>query len=288
MKYPPDGSASVRSRRASSRHDRCKWTRTDHCPLEIARRAPPEPDWLCLREHHSLSDRGTAVLECGAAPESVAARVDQALTALALAFRPRFLYVGGGLTERPEVRACRPRLPDFTSLVWSRSGRFVGEVGGRIIGGPAAIVFAVGQCSIKVSCNGHRRVHDRPLREVPPGTCDLAGIEFIRRVVASELHTVSAGIAVVLAVPGDVSDDLTPGHCSYGWGDRTGLLRDLLPVDAVTDRPVWILNDAELAAESARAEINPSPGQRCLVVTFGFAPGGALLIPAGSSGSSRR
>ena len=215
----------------------------------------------------------------GAPPDRVAACVRQGLTALAAAARPRFLYVGGGLTELPEVRSCDPRLPPGTSLVWSAEGRFVGERGGQQVGGPSAVVVDVGQTAIKVSGNGPRRIHERPPRQVPPGQLDADGIEHIRRVLAAELATTPSWAPVVVAVPGEVGDDLTLGHSSYGWSGRAGLLGQLLPPGAATTRPVWILNDVELAAESARAEIAPAPGQACLVVTLGFAPGGAFLVP---------
>jgi hypothetical protein len=50
----------------------------------------------------------------------------------------------------------------------------------------------------------------------------------------------------------------------------------LLPRDD-GDREVLVLNDAELAAESARLDANRALGKRCFVLTLGHAPGGALL-----------
>jgi predicted NBD/HSP70 family sugar kinase len=192
--------------------------------------------------------------------------------------RPDVLYMGGGLSERADLRACS--LDAFPSLpiVWSRDGRFVGEAGGRSIGGPSAIVFDVGQTAIKVSHPGRRRVHDRPQPEFDDDGCDRAGIAFIKNVLSSELTAAEPEAPVVLAVPGDLKDDLTPGLSSFRWQNRTGLLRQLL--EPAGNRDVLVLNDAELAAESARLEVAPSLGRLCLVVTLGHAPGGALLTRA--------
>jgi hypothetical protein len=88
---------------------------------------------------------------------------------------------------------------------------------------------------------------------------------------------------MVLALPGPIGSDAVPGPCSYGWqGDRELLPALLAALSAA--RPgggtLLLLNDAELAAESARAELRPEPGERVLCATLGFGPGAALLSPA--------
>ena len=211
-------------------------------------------------------------------PEVVAARFRAGLATLVRAMLPDVLYVGGGLSERPEVRAAIAASPAAADVVWSGGGRFVGELGGRQIAGASAIICDVGQTAIKVSRPDGRRIHERPPQESAPDGCDLAGIAFIRDVLASALSGAPATAPLVLALPGDLSDDLTPGPCSYRWGGRSGLVDELLP--RRDGRPVLVLNDAELAAESARVEVDPSRGRVCLVLTLGYAPGAALLTRA--------
>lgn len=213
----------------------------------------------------------------GVNSEEVAARVRQGLSGLSTALQPDLLYVGGGLTERPEVRECMTDSP--IEVAWSKGRRFVGSSGGQSIGGHSAIIFDVGQTAIKVSGHDTRRIYLRPSSKMVRGSCDFPGIEFIRRVLARELSSAPSGAPVVLAIPGEVSDNLEPGHCSYRWTGRPDLVRELLPPGGMATRKVLVLNDAELAAESARAELDPPAGTLCLIVTLGFAPGGALLTP---------
>jgi predicted NBD/HSP70 family sugar kinase len=206
-------------------------------------------------------------------------RLRRGIAFLARKFEPDVFFIGGGMTERATVRACIEQLPT-SRVVLSRDGRFVGELGGRSIGGASAVIFDMGQTAIKVSRDGVRRVYDRPPPEMGPDGCDLAGIAFIKQVVSTELAAAGPGARGVLAVPGDVRDDLTPGPSNYRWQGRTGFLRELLPPDG--DYDVLVLNDAELAAESARLEVEPSTGG-VFVVTLGHAPGGALLTRRAST-----
>jgi hypothetical protein len=91
------------------------------------------------------------------------------------------------------------------------------------------VIFDVGQTAIKVSRGGLRRIHDRPPARRGPDGCDLAGMSFIKDVVASELSAEEAGSPAVLAVPGDVGDDLTPGLSNHRWQSCPTVIRDLLP-----------------------------------------------------------
>jgi predicted NBD/HSP70 family sugar kinase len=205
----------------------------------------------------------------------VADRFIRGITHLLRSFRPDFFYVGGGMSEAGAVRAAIDRWAS-APIVLSRGGRFVGEAGGLSIGGPSAVIFDVGQTAIKVSHGGSRRVHDRPPADREPDGYDVAGISFIKEVIASELRAAAAGSPAVLAVPGDVGDGLAPGVSNYRWQGRADAIGGLLPPDD-GDREVLVLNDAELAAESARLEVNRALGSRCFVLTLGHAPGGALL-----------
>jgi hypothetical protein len=209
-----------------------------------------------------------------ASEEIVAERFIRGITYLDRRFRPDLFYIGGGMSEAAAVRAAIDRWTS-SRIVQSRAGRFVGEAGGFNIGGTSAAIFDVGQTAIKVSRGGLRQVHDRPPAERAQDGCDLAGIAFIKGTLASGLKAAEAGAPAVLAVPGEVGDDLTLGLSNYRWQGRPGLIRDLLP--SADDREVLVLNDAELAAESARLEVSPTRGKRCFVLTLGHAPGGALL-----------
>ncbi len=210
-------------------------------------------------------------------PEVVTARFRAGFAALARSFQPDLIYIGGGLSERPDLRAAIAGVPASRRVLWAREGRFVGEVGGRAIAGASALVCDVGQTAVKVSGADGRRIHERPMPQPGSDGCDLAGIAFIRDVLAREVRTAGPEAALVLSLPGELSDDFTPGHCSYRWGGRVGLMEELLPGPIRGGREILVLNDAELAAESARVEVRPSAETVCLVLTLGYAPGAALL-----------
>lgn len=84
--------------------------------------------------------------------------------------------------------------------------------------------------------------------------------------------------ALVFALPARMTDDGTPGGCSYAGmrGDRM-LLPDALELAGLADLRLFVLNDAELAALSARLDPRLARFGKVLVLTLGFGIGAALI-----------
>jgi hypothetical protein len=213
-------------------------------------------------------------------------------------------FLGGGLLEidgfEDAVRAEDLPFP----VVFSPDRVFVAERGGfellREERGAAGAVVDVGQTAIKGSREGTRIVRPRDFGELPLELIDPSGRKpapsAVRRERAAELIAgavldLSApgpgAPGLVLALPCPVDDDLVPGACTYGWEDDRDLLPEVFrriesglgPGPGGSDREALVLNDAELAAESARAVVRPPDGERLLCLTLGFGPGAALLAP---------
>jgi len=157
--------------------------------------------------------------------------------------------------------------------------------------GAAGAVVDVGQTSIKTLTASGRSLRTRdlealPLRLIAPdgtsrGAPTAPAASFLAQGLGAASHGSGPASHALLALPCPLDDDLVPGPCTYGWeGDRDLLpaafreLDDAWPVGEVS---VAVLNDAELAAETARRSLAPGPGSRVLSLTLGFGPGGALL-----------
>jgi len=203
-------------------------------------------------------------------------------------------FVGGGLTRiagfAQELRE-RAELP----LELSADGCFAGERGGlallRASSEADGIVVDVGQTALKASCRGHRLVRERDLGALPLELIDPAGAPplpephrlqraaaFIGDAIAEVAErTVIDGGGLVLALPCPLDDACVPGPCTYGWQGEARLVPAILERSGLHFRDVFVLNDAELAAETALALRPPRAGERVFVLTLGFGPGGALI-----------
>lgn len=152
------------------------------------------------------------------------------------------------------------------------------------------IAVDVGQTSIKCASPGVIRVFERNLSTLPPlfigqpRPDDGHHIRDTVAFIAGALRTFRAedasGVpdAVCLALPCPLDEDLMPGGCTYGFEGAASLVADILALAELpeTGGPVFVLNDAELAAESARRDAQVK-GERVLCMSLGFGPGGALL-----------
>jgi hypothetical protein len=173
------------------------------------------------------------------------------------------VFVGGGGVTPAHAQA----LASFPVRVCP-DGAWVGERGGLdLLCGEGAVVD-VGQTSIKVSWRGGRRRFERDWARLPFGP-GLAADRVpeqrarLREFIASALPPAGR---IVLALPAELDDRGVPGPCSYlGMDGDMELVR--------TDAEVLLLNDAELAAVSAR----PESRGRTLVLTIGFGLGGAVI-----------
>jgi hypothetical protein len=243
---------------------------TEHGPLWQCRDLP---DWpaLLLRAIEDLRE-GRARRAGGEPLPDECRRID-------------FLFVGGGGARRAglvEVLA-GGRLPCHISS----AGAFVGEAGGFALlrrAGLAGAVVDLGQTALKVSTPGRRLVVPRPLWRLPL-TCPAEGTEeprgALRDFVAAAIRQVPGPAdGVVLALPCEVDDDRVPGPCSYVGleGDRV-FVADVLRRAGLSGVTALVLNDAELAAASARLSPHVPPDRTTLVLTLGFGVGAALLLP---------
>jgi hypothetical protein len=215
----------------------------------------------------ALRRAGVAEVDIGRA---VAAALAPALAALRARWQAEAVWLGGGLTEVPGVRELRAAYP----LVWSRDGRFAAERGGletlAAQGRADGVVIDVGQTAAKLSVVTAGRVVRREVRARPVSRSGGAEVAWIAAAAAG-------APALVLALPCELDDACRPGACTYeGWeGDARVVERMCAPVAG----PAWVMNDAELAAVSARAELDEQGPRaaRALVVTLGFGPGGAVV-----------
>ncbi len=244
------------------------------------------------------------------------------------------LYLTGGLSEVEGFRPAAKRAVEPFLVTFGREGRFGGEAGGELLlaeqGHRGGLIVDVGQSAIKCSIVSRvdggrtlRRTYERDPRRLPQPTGEAApgdpvGQAALAWVAESVSEALSQGpptpAALVLALPCALDEAARPGSSTYpGWeGDDTLVDRllqligeQVLRQPSLTIHP-WrhaetmealVLNDAELAALSARAEIEvdadagraspespaspASPARKTLVLTLGFGPGAALLEPAG-------
>lgn len=201
-------------------------------------------------------------------------------------------YLGGGLTLRPGLAAALTGAP-FPVIV-DANGPFVGEAGGLSLLhklGRSGLVIDFGQTAIKVTARGRRFALPRDWSRLPPADRVAAGRvgsqrEALRAFLAGSVGQCLERIAhfrpeaAVVALPCELDDYGCPGPSSYAGmdGDAT-LVTDCLRSAGLGDIPVLLLNDAELAAASARlCDAVPRQG-KTLVLTLGFGVGGAVLLP---------
>lgn len=209
--------------------------------------------------------------------------VNEAIATLARQFVFDRVFIAGGLTDLPGFRSAVPE------ATFAKSGQFAFEHGGRaLLKEKPGVVLDVGQTAVKAAAGSKRSVKQRP-STLPPlyiGQPRPAGerhideaVDFIGSAYSGVPAKPEARANVVLALPCPINDALEPGGCTYGWESA----KDLVPrifqnleargrID--TDATGLVLNDAELAAESAKALGVTAPA---VVLTLGFGPGGALI-----------
>ncbi|MCU0241132.1 MAG: hypothetical protein MUF51_01760, partial [Vicinamibacteria bacterium] len=232
--------------------------------------------------------------------ERMAAAVLDAIVRLGEGLRFESVVLGGGLTDSDSfTHALRARASRWPIRIHP-DGVFHAERGGKAIlarhACPDGLVVDVGQTTIKLSARGQRRVIERDLealplrligaRAAPDPELGTRAAKFIAQAIAAALVDCDCRSAeLVLGLPCPIDDALQPGACSYGWHETPELLalifETLAPLlSARLGSRAWrafVLNDAELAAESARETFAALRSQRVLVLTLGFGPGGAVI-----------
>lgn len=173
--------------------------------------------------------------------------------------------------------------------------RLLSDAGQALIPAPRRpthpVALDVGQTSIKCASPQGLRVFERDTAALPllfiglPRPEDGHHIPAAVRFIGGALRAFvgqEAPDALCLALPCPLDGALVPGGCTYGWEGYAPLVADILreaalPVPAGGTGTVWVLNDAELAAEAARGDARLADSRRVLCLTLGFGPGGALL-----------
>lgn len=160
---------------------------------------------------------------------------------------------------------------------------------------PDALVIDVGQTQVKVVSQRHWAAHSRDLTTLPihDHATEPAVTASERRaqrdafvdMVAQAIDRVTAlgqqrWSQVVLAMPCSIETD-AGGHVRLGGSSFVGMAGDSVRLEQlaelIPEADWWVLNDAELATFAAGAA--PQPGERELVVTFGFGLGGCVVNP---------
>jgi hypothetical protein len=207
--------------------------------------------------------------------------------AAALDFEAVFLT--GGQVEDKGLRAGLAELP--CTVVFGEHPVFGGERGGFELleaRGLSGWVADLGQSQLKLVAPGQRWTFPRDwtrLRaagHVSPGEMP-AQRRRLREFVALRLQMAMSESArrpqaLVFTLPARLADDGTPVGCSYSGmsGDRA-LLPDALEMAGLAGLPLFVLNDAELAALSARLDARLDGFRKVLVLTLGFGIGAALI-----------
>ncbi len=205
------------------------------------------------------------------------------------------VYVTGGLVAmKGFARVCEGMEKEVRCPVHlAREPRFASVLAGlRLLedlrpGLPFSV--DVGQTSIKCASPMQLHVFERDTAAVPrlfigmPRPEDRRHVTAAIRFIAGAMHTMGrllprAPDAICLGLPCPLDDALVPGGCTYGWEGHATLVADILRTASLPGKggTVRVLNDAEMAAESARSNA-AIQGRRVLCLTLGFGPGGALL-----------
>jgi predicted NBD/HSP70 family sugar kinase len=173
-----------------------------------------------------------------------------------------------------------------------QSPLFMAEDAGRALAhgrGTCPLVIDVGQTAVKLMLAGERGLFRRDWQALPAAE-SVPCIQpahrqrlrsFVADAIRSFLQRTSARPpdVVVLALPCELDDQGVPGPCSYAGLEHDSEFADAVLAEAgLADLPCLLLNDAELAAVSARARWDSLLLPRTLVVTLGFGVGAALLV----------
>jgi hypothetical protein len=215
------------------------------------------------------------------------AGLKEAVPAVAVGFEA--VFVTGGQMEDRKQRAWLSGLN--CPIVFGWEPVFGGVPGGIDLLNTRGLdgwVADLGQTQLKLATPGSRWVFPRDwtrLRaagQVPP-TEIPAQRRRLREFIALKLQMVMAENArrpraLVFALPARLADDGTPGGSSYAGmsGDRM-LLPDALELAGLASLPLFVLNDAELSALSARLDERLAGFRKVLVLTLGFGIGAALI-----------
>jgi hypothetical protein len=170
-------------------------------------------------------------------------------------------------------------------------GAFAGLSGGFELlraRGRSGWVLDLGQSQLKLASSTHAWTWPRDSARMPDSShTSLSTLPTHRRrlkeFIALKLQFAiaesrEAPQTLVAALPSRLADDGTPLYGTYaGLRGNRRLVPDALELAGLQNVPVFVLNDAELAAHSARLDPRLAGYQKILVLTLGFGIGAALI-----------
>lgn len=130
-----------------------------------------------------------------------------------------------------------------------------------------------GQCYVKIQFKNKQEIIERDIQKFPilkPGVDSRIYSLSLREYYLNMISRFDTD-AIFLALPVEIYNDDFAASCSIA-----GLGYNLKEVFTVKNLPVYIVNDAIAAAYSLSLE---KKNQKSLVITLGFAMGGALFYP---------
>jgi len=199
------------------------------------------------------------------------------------------VYLAGGRANDPEIHEGLAGLN--CNVIAGTGGVFAGLSGGFELlraRGRSGWVLDLGQSQLKLASPTHAWTWPRDSARLPEEshTSPSALPTYRRRLkefIALKLQLAIAEVreipqCLVAALPSRLADDGTPLYGTYaGLRGYRSLIPDALELAGLRDVPVFVLNDAELAAHSARLDPRLAAYRKILVLTLGFGIGAALI-----------
>lgn len=199
------------------------------------------------------------------------------------------VYLTGGRVAEASLRGELSKLS--CAVFFGEESAFGGAPGGFELlqtRGLSGWVADLGKSQLKVAAPGRRWTFPRDWErlhiagDVSPAE-EPAQRRRLREFIALKLQFAMAECgqrpqALVFALPAKLDDDGTPHSSNYaGMKDDRSLLPDILQLAGLGGLPLFVLNDAELAALSARLDPRLAGFRKVLVLTLGFGIGAALI-----------
>ena len=200
------------------------------------------------------------------------------------------VFLTGGRIQDADLRERSSRL--FQPMIFGEHPLFSGVEGGLEFlraRGLSGWVADLGKSRLKLAAPARRWAFPRDWQRLRSAD-DVSPAEIpaqrrrLREFIAVKLQMAMAEYgerprALVFALPTRLSGDGTPeGTGSYaGMRGAQTLLPEALEMAGLPDLPLFVLNDAELAAFTARADPRLAQYRKVLVLTLGFGIGAALI-----------
>jgi len=203
------------------------------------------------------------------------------------------VYLCGGRAKDEGFRKIAEQAP--WPVLRSEGDAFAGERGGLELlssSGWEGLVVDLGQTQLKISAANRRWTFPRdferlPMRHTLSAEQHPEQRRELRRFLGASLcqcarETAMPVEALVVSLPARIDDAGVPEGCSYaGMAGDAHLVPNSLAIAGFGGAKYWLLNDAELAALSARFHPGIASYARTLVLTLGFGVGAAVLISDG-------